>query len=65
MAAKVVQLHSPIATCPQCKCQEWYIHVNGFYDDYDKVTAHECVNCGFTVIINVEVIKENADSSVT
>lgn len=47
----------PVATCPQCKGQAWFIHINGFYDEYDKVTAHECYDCGFTVDINVEVIK--------
>ena len=55
---KVVQLHDPVATCPQCKGQEWFIHVNGFYDDYDKVTKHECCNCGFSIDIDVEVVRD-------
>ena len=60
--SEVIHLYNPVATCPQCKGQTWFIHVNGFYDDYDKVTKHECSKCGFSVIINAEVIK-NADKS--
>ena len=59
--AKVLQLHSPVATCPQCKGQQWLIHLNGFYDEYDKVTAHECYNCGWLLEVGVEIIKEDAD----
>lgn len=55
---KLLQLHSPVATCPQCKGQRWFIYVNDFYDDYDKVIAHECCGCGFLLEIEVEVIKE-------
>lgn len=56
---KVIQLHSPVATCPQCGCQEWFIHVNGFYDDHDKITKYECTKCGFS--IDIEVVMERVD----
>ena len=56
--ADVVSLHQPVATCPQCKGQCWFIHVNGFYDEYDKVTAHECSDCGWTLDIDVEVVRD-------
>ncbi len=56
---EVLQLHSPVATCPQCKGQQWFIHINGFYDEYDKVTAHECCGCGWTLTIDVEVVKDD------
>ena len=59
--AEILQLHKPVATCPQCKGQHWFIHLNGFYDEYDKVTAHECCECGFLLKIEVEVIKEDAN----
>jgi len=55
---EVVKLHSVVSTCPKCKGQTWFIHVNGFYDEYDKVTRHECSRCGFYVDIEVEVIKD-------
>jgi len=55
--SNVVLLHKPVATCPQCGGQTWFIHVNGFYDDYDKIIAHECSECGHWVEIQVEIIK--------
>jgi len=51
------QLHQSVATCPQCKGQLWFIHVNGFHDDYDKVTGHECGDCGWKLNIEVAVEK--------
>ena len=57
--AEVIELYQkyPVATCPQCKGQQWFIHVNGSYDDFDKITSHECCGCGWALIIEVEFVK--------
>ena len=57
-----IQLYSSVATCPYCDCQTWFIHLNGLYDRYDKVTAYECSNCRYKIDINIEVIKERHDN---
>ena len=57
MMGEVVPLHEILATCPECNCQSWFIHVDNFSDWYEKVNKFECVECGFCVYINVEVVK--------
>lgn len=54
----IIQLYEPVSTCPQCKGQLWLIYVNGFYNDYDKITKHECYECGWSLNIDVEVVKD-------
>lgn len=46
---KVIKSHQPLATCPECGCQEWLIHLDGFEQDYENITAHECDACGYKI----------------
>jgi len=58
----IAYLYPPVATCPQCKGQLWFIHLNGFFDQFDKVTAHECSDCGYKIEIDVEVVVDGKNS---
>lgn len=63
--ADVIKLHDSVAICPECNCQHWFIVLDGFGDMYEKITAHKCVGCGFTV--DIEIVRapreENEDNS--
>ena len=39
----------PVATCPDCKGQYWFIYLDGFDDNFENVIAHECGDCGFKI----------------
>ena len=47
--SKVIPLFEPVATCPECGCQHWFIEVDSLSDDYESITAFECVNCGLYI----------------
>ncbi len=59
MTAKIIKFpvleRIPVATCPECRNQSWYIHVDDVFD-FHNVTAHECDQCGFTVDIHAEFV---------
>lgn len=63
----VTKLHEGhiVAQCPECGKQEWWIHLDGYGLDYTHVTGHECANCGYNIIINVEVIKDEEKEMVS
>ena len=51
--AEIIPLYQPVATCPECQGQTWFIHVDGFKDNFENITMHECANCGFTVKLTI------------
>jgi len=59
---ELINLYDTVATCPECGCQEWYIHVDGFGDDFKHVTAHACANCEYKVDIEIIIEREEVKS---
>lgn len=57
--AEIIPLHSPIATCPECDCQLWIVHLDGFRQNYNNITVHECADCDYVVNFNKRP-KDNA-----
>lgn len=58
MTAEVIPITAWVAECPYCRCQKWFIHLDGPEDSFHNVTGHECAKCGYKINIKVEVIKE-------
>lgn len=41
--------NGPVAACPECGYDQWYLNLNGFQQRWDKITGSECGNCGFII----------------
>jgi hypothetical protein len=49
------------ATCPECDGQAWLLPVNGYGDEWDKITGSECAGCGY--IIDWVTVKKEGDNA--
>ena len=45
----------PVATCPRCSSQTWFIKVDDYDKSFTRITSFECSNedCNFAVDINI------------
>ncbi len=53
--AKVIPIDDgslPVAICPECQCAAWHIEVKSFRSDCDDITAFECCDCGFRIVMD-------------
>jgi hypothetical protein len=39
----------PVAKCPNCGDTRWFIRLNGFEQNWDKIIGTECFYCGFLI----------------
>jgi len=43
------QENGPIAACPNCGGQKWYINLDAYDNDWEAINGTECVDCGYTI----------------
>jgi len=41
--------HGPVAACPKCRGQHWYINLDAYDDDWEAINGTECVDCGYKI----------------
>ncbi len=48
---KVIPLneYEPVAECPDCGSQSWYVHLDSFGTEYKSIKKLECLDCHFEV----------------
>jgi hypothetical protein len=48
---KVVCLneYEPVAECPECGSQSWYVHLDSFSTEYIGINKLECTDCHLEV----------------
>lgn len=51
---KPIILNKSVATCPECKEQEWVINLNGFRMSFEEILSFECACCGFEIALESE-----------
>ena len=58
--AEVISLDyfQPVAGCPNCGGQEFYIMLNGYNQNWDAVVGTQCCNCGM-IIQWIEATKDD------
>ena len=56
----------PVATCPQCDGQSWFIKMDGMNNDYSKIIGFECADeeCGFNVDLEIDAIAFELDKVI-
>lgn len=47
-------LYEAVATCPECECRSFYIHVDKLAFEFENITAFECMDCGWKCILKVK-----------
>ena len=41
--------YGPVAACPNCDSQQWYICLDAYDDDWEAINGTECASCGYKI----------------